>query len=481
MECAETSASVQAQQNNMPNTQDLLAALNVDVRSQEDQEREVAAKLAELHKAAEDLRDQKLIDRTLAKIEVLATKKRNLEDQLGARGMNIVGRKKISEAIDSLLEQHKVLHADLLVTQDRMNAREADYAASFSNVEVDYSQVPKPGESRDKFLVRIGKMTPFAMAKAQRQHRPQNELEEELREAEDEDELKKQAELTSAKPQSHQHLQKPGFLSAAKDSLGTPALKIDFSKISGKKRASTTRNRDIDTTPKKCPIEDAAPEAWKRSRTPEYAADDDLGMFDSRADEVENISAGESATASRKRPAKGVVKASTTKKQRRRKSDDTATSSVEVSRLNTPNESDASFVENDVSEDEDESIEELDDTTTGKKQKRGSRKSKAAEEVVIITDDGDEKAYQERLENWTKERSRVRKITESDGENDNRPEWEKSCPTAEGHTMESGITVPGDIYGTLFDYQKVGVQWFCELYSQGMGGILADEMGLGKT
>lgn len=432
---AEPTSNASTQQNNMATTHDFLAALNVDIRSQEDQEREVAAKLAELHKKAEDERDQKLIEKTLAKIEQLATKKRSLEAQLGAPALNFNRRTKIADDIEDLVEQHRVLHADLLVTQDRMKTREQEHAAFKTDVEVDYSQVAKPGESKEQFLVRTGKITPFALAKSKR-HQPQNELEEELRAVEDEDELKKQAEIISAEPQSHQHLQKPGF---------EPA-KIDYSTISAKKRPST-RN---DTASKKRPTEHAANGASKRARTPDYVAGNELVTFDHTADEAQHLGVG---------------------------------GSVALSQVSTPDESDASFVENDAVEQEDESSEDFNDVIPEKKQKKGSRKSKADEDVVKITDDGDEKAYQRRLKAWTEARSGARQGTESEEEMevDNRAEWLKDSPAGKGHTMEGGITIPGDIYGVLFDYQKVGVQWLSELYSQGMGGILADEMGLGKT
>ena len=105
---------------------DFLVALNVDIRSQEDQEREVAAKLAELHKNAEDERDQKLIEKTEAKIDILAAKKRNLYAQLEARGLDPRRRATILGQIGSIVEQHSVLLADLQVTQDRMKAREEE-------------------------------------------------------------------------------------------------------------------------------------------------------------------------------------------------------------------------------------------------------------------------------------------------------------------------------------------------------------------
>ncbi|KAG8370817.1 hypothetical protein BUALT_Bualt13G0022900 [Buddleja alternifolia] len=48
-------------------------------------------------------------------------------------------------------------------------------------------------------------------------------------------------------------------------------------------------------------------------------------------------------------------------------------------------------------------------------------------------------------------------------------------------TLEGGLKIPESIFGKLFDYQKVGVQWLWELHCQRAGGIIGDEMGLGKT
>jgi DNA excision repair protein ERCC-6 len=62
-------------------------------------------------------------------------------------------------------------------------------------------------------------------------------------------------------------------------------------------------------------------------------------------------------------------------------------------------------------------------------------------------------------------------------------ETEKYLPHPDiGDTiLEGGYKLPGDIYPSLFDYQKTGVQWLHELYMQQVGGIIGDEMGLGKT
>lgn len=147
--------------------------------------------------------------------------------------------------------------------------------------------------------------------------------------------------------------------------------------------------------------------------------------------------------------------------------------------------------------------------TPGRKRKPSSRKKRAdlvieQEEDLAGVDDGDEQVYQARLRSWVKRRSEARrkalaKKTQSAAEagdhtddrdlmaapdGDLQPEgaeWYRPHPTLPDTVFEVGYRLPGDIYPSLFDYQKTGVRWLWELYSQQVGGIIGDEMGLGKT
>ena len=139
----------------------------------------------------------------------------------------------------------------------------------------------------------------------------------------------------------------------------------------------------------------------------------------------------------------------------------------------------------DYGEDEDD---ELMTARTSKKRAIGTARVEKTDLTGI--DDGNEQMYQKRLKNWVEKRSaaRRRKLQEAeDGSHelaageDGEEEWFKPCPDAPDHEFENGIKLPGDIYPALFDYQKTGVQWLGELYSQQVGGIIGDEMGLGKT
>lgn len=127
------------------------------------------------------------------------------------------------------------------------------------------------------------------------------------------------------------------------------------------------------------------------------------------------------------------------------------------------------------------------------KKKASKRKHKdadddEAEEEVSVQeedrniDDGDEIYYQKRLRTWIKKRSSLRQENRQDYQDDpSVDEWLKPHPTANDAILNDEYKMPGDIYPSLFDYQKTGVQWLWELYSQNTGGIVGDEMGLGKT
>jgi DNA excision repair protein ERCC-6 len=174
-----------------------------------------------------------------------------------------------------------------------------------------------------------------------------------------------------------------------------------------------------------------------------------------------------------------------------------AASSSATSRVRTPNEdpeenfnpdpSDEEAVDLDYYDEEDD-----DDLMTERtSRKRPAGKTKVEEKIDLTgIDDGNESMFQARLSDWVGKRSaaRRRKLHENEAtdeevvaENAGEDEWFKPCPDAPDHQFDNELKLPGDIYPALFDYQKTGVQWLGELYSQQVGGIVGDEMGLGKT
>lgn len=109
-------------------------------------------------------------------------------------------------------------------------------------------------------------------------------------------------------------------------------------------------------------------------------------------------------------------------------------------------------------------------------------KSEDKKEAFALADDGNERQYQARLRRWMQGRknAREREYITAQQEVPEGIEWTLPHPTVPDH-IENGYRMPGDIYPSLFDYQKTCVQWLWELHQQNVGGIIGDEMGLGKT
>lgn len=110
-----------------------------------------------------------------------------------------------------------------------------------------------------------------------------------------------------------------------------------------------------------------------------------------------------------------------------------------------------------------------------------SSKPKTLSEELKGMDDGNEAVYEHRLHSWVNKRRGYRKRVGGQNLKDDVEEWFRPHPTEPDAILDGGYKVPGDIYSSLFDYQRTGVQWLWELYSQKTGGIIGDEMGLGKT
>ena len=144
-------------------------------------------------------------------------------------------------------------------------------------------------------------------------------------------------------------------------------------------------------------------------------------------------------------------------------------------------------------EDEEDFVEDDDDIlmTSRTTKRKANGKGKVEEKLDLAgIDDGDENMYQSRLRSWVEKRSaaRRRKLQQNEATEEEQAaeaadedECFKPCPDGPDHHFDNGLKLPGDIYPALFDYQKTGVQWLGELYSQQVGGIVGDEMGLGKT
>lgn len=383
-----------------------LQHLSATARDQDDLERDIShqANLALID--AEDHKDKNRIAKAEAS-KARFSGQRKIQEQKFRRAY---GNQKLRDTIKAELTridaEIELLDRDIIEYNARIEERHQ--LKTGEDISAGTATGLLPGETKREFLIRTGKITPFAKIGGPRPEGVVGELANALVDAEDEAEI---AELESKggshQIRSHQNLRLPGFAEVDNDDAAAVAANTqgEFSLRPRKKRKTV-----------------------------------DTGSFASHSDD-------EFKPGSARFP---------------------------------------------VDEDEDEEEVDLDDMTdltrsTPRKRTRASRKIVNSEDKVDFSkiDDGNESAYQRRLTDWVERRSRARRHRqEREGatvDDDDEDEWHKPSPDEPEHALEGGLKIPGDIFPSLFDYQKTGVQWLAELYEQQVGGIVGDEMGLGKT
>jgi DNA excision repair protein ERCC-6 len=374
-----------------------LKNLTENVRDQDDLERDISLQANQALIEAEDKKDQKRIEKAELTKSRLAQQKRLHEQRLVATFV-ATQRQRIQQEIARVDAEIEICDKDIADFNARINQRHVDGADD--DLAAGAGGKKLPNETQREYLIRTGKITPFARVGGPRPEGLEGDLADAILNAEEEAVAEQLEEQGGYEPRSHQNLRLPGFADEP-DSAASSVAESEFS-----------------LRPRK-----------KRRVVKDEASDDDYT------------------------PA--------------------------VSGAASP--ADVGFI------DDDDELEDFDMTDMTPKTKR-KREAKAADGKIDLSniDDGNEAVYQQRLEDWCTRRSRARKRhQERSGqpvEQDNdEPEWFKPSPDHPDHHFENGLKLPGDIYPSLFDYQKTGVQWLAELYAQKVGGIIGDEMGLGKT
>ncbi|KAK3296314.1 SNF2 family N-terminal domain-containing protein [Chaetomium fimeti] len=371
-----------------------LKLLTENVRDQDELERDITFQASRALIEAEDKRDQKRIEKAELSKSRLEGQRKSQQQKLRAAQANPAAALRIQREIARIEAEMEICEKDIADFNARIEQRNQQDASD--------NQAPAaggklPGENQREYLIRTGKITPFAPFGGPRPGGVQGELADAIIDAEDEaiaDELEEQA---GEGPRSHQNLRLPGFI---EDNEGpsSSAVESEFS---------------------------LRPRKKQKLQKPSVESDDEF-MPDGSASE-------------------------------------------------------AASPESSPSDD-------FDMTDTTPKRKRGKAVKEVGEKVDLSNiDDGNEAVYQQRLNDWTERRSRARRRRQEivgqsvDDDSDGVEEWLKPSPDEPDHHFENGLKLPGDIYPSLFDYQKTGVQWLAELYAQQVGGIVGDEMGLGKT
>ncbi|RMD41848.1 hypothetical protein DV735_g3273, partial [Chaetothyriales sp. CBS 134920] len=406
-----------------------LQGLNATVRDQDDLERSIGREADQLLFDQANQRDKQRLERTQAQKERLQGQISRAREQI-ARPIGVTLRNKLRNDVDRMQGQIEVLNNDLAEIQDRIAEREKD---AQEGPQAPLASGRLPHESQRDFLIRTGKITPFSKFGLTTHGASSTTLQGALLDAEEEPgEEVAVPQGPDGQAMSHRNLRQPGF---------APSFH------------SAEQELDADRPRKRA----------KR----ELPASSDSGQDSSYEDEED----GED----------GV---------------------------------------DDALVDEGEDSDDMPTTVTSANRRPRKPRSVQGEEIEDFrgVDDGDESVYRSRLKRWALRRRAARRALKPGGHDaEQNEEGEDAGHDAEqneegedaGHDaeqneegedagleqeeshaphpeipdtqFEGGYRIPGDIYPSLFDYQKTGVQWLHELYLQQVGGIIGDEMGLGKT
>jgi DNA excision repair protein ERCC-6 len=397
---------------------DRLKVLQTEVRDQDDLERDIGRQADMLLFEQANARDQQRMQKTISSKDKLETQIRKLRERV-SQPIGTTHRAKLKNDIDRFQTQLDELIADLVEIEDRMDQRRREAGQVHGE---GTSSGRLANESQRDYLIRTGKITPFSKFGLATQARSASNLQDALLDAEEEppEEVVDLPEET-IQFMSHRNLRRPGFRTS--ELLGTGSGEEYHSDRPKKRKKLPAPARK--TERRASPIDSDA-SAWSRSPLTSAAEDTDILAEE---DESESMP-GTKAPEKRRRKTRGA----------------------------------AGF-----------ELAEIDDL-------RG-------------VDDGNESVYQSRMKTWSSTRREARRrahgIGQEGGEEagaeptsdgDEVPdESHMPHPEVDDTRLNGGYKIPGDIYPSLFDYQKTGVQWLWELYSQQVGGIIGDEMGLGKT
>lgn len=425
-----------------------LKDLATEVRDQDDLERDIGRQADQLLIQQADERDTKRLEKTQADKGKLENQVLRLRERRG-RPTGSATATRLDAEISHLEASIKASTSDLEQIQARINERHADEVQNDVHSDEELGNRRMPNESQRDFLIRTGKITPFSKLPAKTLSRSDSTLQNALLDAEEDE-----AEIESAndEPQtveklSHRNLIRPGFVDN-EDKEPTFEVPEDSHRPKKRRRLQTKKLPAGSHTEGSQQIADANVNA----KTEVYS-DDEGDSYMPEPDDHDMTALGES-------------------------------------------------------ESDEESEDDTFMDTTPPRRAGGQRKKKASVESekdeISGLDDGNERLYQNRLHSWVTRRGAARaktiarafqsSVSEPDIPVDSVPttaetrngqdsveEWHQPHPVTPDTEFEGNYRIPGDIYPSLFDYQKTGVQWLWELYSQRVGGIVGDEMGLGKT
>ncbi|KAI8962758.1 SNF2 family N-terminal domain-containing protein [Daldinia sp. FL1419] len=208
-----------------------LRNLTSGVRDQDDLERDITYKANLALIDAEDKRDEKRIEKVQATIQKLDAQKKTQEEQF----RKAIGRPQLKQTIREKIAQIdadiEIANKDITDLRARIEARHRD---SEHAEQTQGGSKKLPNETHREFLIRTGKITPFANFGGPRPQDVEGELADALIDAENEAAAEQLEEQNDYEPQSHQNLRAPGFDEGP--NIATAAAESEFSLRPRKKR-----------------------------------------------------------------------------------------------------------------------------------------------------------------------------------------------------------------------------------------------------
>ncbi|KAF8927734.1 hypothetical protein BGZ47_001967 [Haplosporangium gracile] len=414
--------------------ENLDSLLGVGVIDQDILERGIIAKASKALDAKENELDKKRLEKTLKNANKIRLEMRKLENNRKKLDRGSFALANLEEKLVELNEELIQAERDGQDISDRIRERKTGKPTGSSSMQLSSSKSTtekEAGETEREYLIRTGKITPFAAMSAF--ERPKHES------------AVTTSSLTTSKdsPESHVHLRRPSWSLVGKtlqERIQQEAVNKD-SAPAERSSMRKARGRIASTANKNSEDEDDYKE--------EEATDDNDSDF-----------------VDQDGPGSGV----------KAEDDKDYTDSREIS-------------EDDDFKLEDELLEEK--TISRKRAKGGAAYEFLCEDdgdEMHYQKRLAEWAQKRRHLRWRVQHP------DASMETDLKEGWENPeqglDPTLEIHnphpnipdaTLEGGFRIPGDIFSNLFDYQKTCTQWLWELHCQGAGGIIGDEMGLGKT
>ena len=421
-----------------------LKDLATEVRDQDDLERDIGRQADQLLTEQADERDTKRLEKTRGDKEKLENQVRRLRERR-ARPTGSATATRLDAEISHLDASVRALASDLEQIQARIDERHAEEVYDGIHPDEEMGNRRMPNESQRDFLIRTGKITPFSRMPGRTLIRDDSTLQDVLLDAEEEEAGSESIndEPKTTEKLSHRNLLQPGFEDEMDESNSEASEVSDTDRP--KRRRRLHRKKSLP----------GYSNGSNKIPTVNVDAETEVSSEGGGDDYIPELDGGETAALD------------------------------ELDSRSNEESEDATFM----------------NTTpprkAGRKRKRGSLVVSEKEDLTGL-DDGNERLYQARLYSWVSRRSAARtkataratgsSIAEFDTPMDNaaantdlEEEWHQPHPVTPDTEFDGGYRIPGDIYPSLFDYQKTGVQWLWELYSQHVGGIVGDEMGLGKT